>query len=87
MRVVLKWPSQGRRTRVMVCVALVLVVASYTLSRELHRWAVRRVDAAKAQLARAEWLDAIRCLDKARWADRYLFDAHSLRAYAFTGRR
>jgi uncharacterized protein (TIGR03067 family) len=82
MKVVVTWPSKNRRAGVMACVALVLVIASYAISRGLHRSASWQVDEARAHIARAEWLDAIRCLDKALWADRYLLDAYLLRATA-----
>jgi uncharacterized protein (TIGR03067 family) len=62
--------------------AVVLIAISYGISFALHKSAVVQLNAAKAHLARADWLDAIHSLDSALRRDRYVSEARLLRATA-----
>jgi tetratricopeptide (TPR) repeat protein len=79
------WLPNHRRTSLIVLAALGVLTISYMLSRELHRSAIGRVNQAREQIARADWLAATGSLDRALWEDPFLVEAHLLLATAING--
>ena len=79
------WLPNQRRTSLIVLAALGVLIVSYMLSLALHRSAIGRVNQAREQIARADWLAAAGSLDRALWEDPFLVEAHMLLATAING--
>jgi tetratricopeptide (TPR) repeat protein len=60
----------------------IVVAVSYLIAAELHKLAVRQLDAGEAYRARGEFLTALACFDTALRLDRWLSEARLLRASA-----